>query len=281
MVTPTGGATPWTGGTCGGAGRPVVLLVHGYTAHAVGAYQGLVDHLVSNGFVVAFPGYTDDFDPDHQYRVVDAGFTTAVDHLGGRVDTSRVGVVGHSFGAGMVPWLLQQAGARGWGGESMWAVSFAPWFSFFVGDGAIAVPAQSRVTVVGFDEDRVVDARIGIEVLDSLALPAGRRRHVMVRSDRTQSPSIVADHNAPVSLDLPRGPLATDHLDRWAVFPVVDATARCALDGGWCDADLSDMGTWPDGRPVQPAIVSGQPVDAGPHAAQECDAALNPRLCPA
>lgn len=280
VLVPSGSGSPWSGGTCDGNARPVVVVAHGFTANAVGAYQGLVNHMVSNGFVVVFPGYTNELNPAHQYGVVDAGLVAAIGHLGDRADTSRLGVVGHSLGAGMVPWLMKQSAGRGWGSSAMWAVSFAPWFSYLVGDGAIDVPAHARLTMVNYSDDRIVDARIGIEVLGSLSLPTAQRRHVMVRSDHQADPPMIADHLGPVSLEVPLGFLSTDHLDRWSAFPTVDATARCALDGTWCDADLSYLGTWPDGRAVRPAIVSTDPLDMGPLAAQECTSYLNPRPCP-
>lgn len=280
VVLPTGGASPWTGGVCDGGGRPLVLFAHGYTASAVGAYQGLVDHMVSNGFAVVFPGYTNQFDPAHQYGVVDVGFQTAVEQLGRRVDTSRVGVVGHSFGGGMAPWLLQRVAARGWGSAALWSVAFAPWYSFQVGAGAISMPARTRLAVVSYEDDRIVDARIGIEALGAAQLPESQRRHITVRSDFSQSPPMIADHYGPVSLGAPLAGFETDHMDRWSAFPTVDATARCSLDGTWCDADLSDLGTWPDGTAVRPAVVSSHGVDSGPRASQECDSPLNPRSCP-
>jgi hypothetical protein len=280
VVEPTGAGEPWSGGRCDGSGRPVILVAHGYTASAVGAYQGLVNHLVSNGFIVVFPGYTTEFNPTHQYAVVDTGLVTAIGALGARADTSRLGVVGHSFGGGMTPWLLQQAAGRGWGTQALWGVAFAPWYSFGVGEGPIALPANARFTTVSYDRDRVVDARIGIEVFHSVSVPDAQRNHVMVRSDTTVEPYLIADHLGPVSLEAPVGYLATDHLDRWSAFPTVDATGRCALEGVWCDTDLSFVGTHADGTPVRPALVSDQPADLGPTASQECTSALNPRRCP-
>jgi hypothetical protein len=102
----------------------------------------------------------------------------------------------------------------------------------------------------------------------------------MVRSDTTSEPFIIADHLGPVSLEAPVGYLATDHLDRWSAFPIVDSTARCSLDGQWCDTDLTYVGARVDGTPVRPSLVSDHPSDLGPLASQECGSALDPRRCP-
>lgn len=281
LYEPSGGAAPWTGGTCGDDDRPAVLVAHGYTATASELYQGMIDHLVGNGFVVVHPGYTTDYDPVHQYGVVDAGFVHAV-AASGRVDTSRIGVVGHSFGAGMTPWLVQRAAARGWGVDGLFAVLFAPWFSQLVGDGRIDLPEPARVAVVAYEEDYFVDARIGIETFHALDVPAEHKVHLTLFTDRSVSPPLVADHGGPLSVQLLPflGPLSTDHYDRWPAWRTIDAVAGCALDGRWCDADLADNGRFPDGRAVRRGVLSADPVDVGPPALQECSFPLNQRRCP-
>lgn len=281
LFEPSGEGRPVTGGTCSDAARPGAFVAHGYLGTAPEAYQGMIDHLVRSGFVVVFPGYTPEFDPPHQYQVVDTGFVLG-ERASGRVDLSRIGVIGHSFGGGMAPWLLQQAVARGWGSAALWSVIMAPWFALQVGTGPIELPARTRVTVVNYDEDVVVDARIGIELLRSLTLDRSHTAHIEVHTDRSVDPPLFADHLGPVSLEaLPfLGDISTDRGDRWSTWRTIDSVAGCALDGRWCDTDLSDMGTWPDGHPVARADVSDDPVDVGPPAFQECDFPLNPRPCP-
>jgi hypothetical protein len=281
VYQPSGDGRPVTGGRCSDSDRPGAFVAHGYLGTAPEAYQGLVDHLVGNGFVVVFPGYTPEFDPPHQYDVVDSGFRLGAS-ASGRIDLSRIGVVGHSFGGGMTPWLLQQATARGWGTKALWAVVMAPWFALQVGAGPIDLPARTRLAVVNYDEDVVVDARIGIELTKAVTLPREHVTHVTVRTDRSGDQPLFADHLGPVSVELAPffGDISTDHFDRWSAWRTVDAVSGCALAGRWCDTDLSDMGTWPDGHPVLPAVVSQDPVDVGPPALQECDFPLNPRPCP-
>lgn len=114
MFEPTGP------GDCGALNRPVVFFAHGNTASVPEMYDALLRHLVSRGFVVIFPGYPWAFDPPINYGALDTGFVTGIGSLPpGRVDLSRVGFVGHSFGAGAIPRMIQLAAARGWG--TTWA----------------------------------------------------------------------------------------------------------------------------------------------------------------
>ena len=280
VATPTGSGTPWTGGTCDDDTRPTVLFAHGYFGSLSAAYGGIIDHLVSNGFVVVFPAWPIPFDPDHWYDIVDTGFRTAAE-AEPRIDTARVGVLGHSVGGGMTLRMVQLAAERGWGTEALFGVLYAPAMAYQLPPGPIEVPAHTRVAVVGYEHDPLIDNRIGIELLQSVTVPREQATHVMVRTDRSRSPVLWADHFGPVGLTVPwLGQLSVDHLHRWADWRVADATARCALQGEWCDTDLGDMGTWPDGEPVQRAIVSHDPSDLGPVAIIECSFPLNVRGCP-
>lgn len=280
IVQPSGPGAPWTGGTCSDPSRPLAVVLHGFGGGSDAVYGGLIHHLVSNGFVVAFARYGSDLDLDLHLATVDAGVAAAV-ATSGRVDTSRVGVLGHSMGGGMAPRTLQRMVERGWGTSGTWMVLYATWFAYGLDSGPIVLPPSTRVAIVAYDRDSVVDARIGIELYDSLTVPAKNRTHVVVRSDLTTDPELIADHMGPVSFrQAGLGGLSTDHFDRWSAWRTADATAGCALAGIWCDTDLSFVGTGPDGRAVAPAIVGDPPVDIGPFSSNECTSVLNPRSCP-
>ncbi len=285
VLEPTGSGNPYTGGTCDDVDRPVAFIAHGYVGNMIEGYRGLVDQLVSNGYVVVFPGYTAeygaDFTHNHQYKVVDTGFEMAADKFAHRMDLSRIGLIGHSFGGGMQYWLIQQADARGWGSDVFWAVNFAPWFAMNVGTETIDLPDHMKFAMVSFEEDVFVDARIGNEQYRNLDLPEDQKTHIMAFSDRSGTPEVIADHIGPVSIKfLPGfGTVSTDHLDYWTSFRTIDATAGCALSGIWCDTDLSYTGTFPNGKPVKQALVTHDMPDIGPSTIQECEFFMNPRPC--
>jgi hypothetical protein len=150
-------------------------------------------------------------------------------------------------------------------------------------DGPIEVPPQTRALVVNYQDDTWVDARVGIGIFEDLDLPLDHKQHLMVLPDFAGVPARAATHLGPVAfeaLPFPIAQLTTDDEDRWAAMRPIDAVARCALDGTWCDTDLADMGTWPDGRPARRSISSDHPVDRGDVSIQECEFAMNPRGCP-
>ncbi len=158
---------------------------------------------------------------------------------------------------------------------------FAPHYAQLVPEGPIAVPPQTRVLVVAYENDSFVDNQIGVELYDSFAVPVSQKRHLTVLADYSGTPVRTATHLAPLSFQLPIHiqDLSVDEADPWVVYRPTDITARCALDGTWCDADLEEMGSRPDGRPIKRGIASAVPVDLGASAIQECGFFLNPRPC--
>ena len=278
IFEPSGSAEPFTGGSCNDGARPVIFFAHGYTASFTEGYTALLNHLVSNGFIVIYPGFQIAFDPPQQYKAVNAGFVAGIAATP-RADTSRAGFVGHSWGGGMTPRMMQLAEQRGWGDTAMWSVIFAPSFPYQVGTGRISLPAEARLLAVSFDEDYLVDMRIANDIVGSVTVSEGRAQHLLVRTDRRARPWLVADHTVPVTLGISTDTgLDVDHLDRWAVWRPIDAVAGCELSGIWCSTDLADMGSQPNGHVVrrgelfgtQAATPVSDQVDVGPPALVEC-----------
>ncbi|MEX0767395.1 MAG: hypothetical protein WD029_02880 [Microthrixaceae bacterium] len=270
IFEPAGSGRPFTGGSCNDAVRPVIFFAHGYSASFTEGYSALLTHLVSNGFVVIYPGFQIAFDPPQQYRAMNAGFVIGA-AVTPRADTSRSGFVGHSWGGGMTPRMMQLAAARGWGSKSMWSVLFAPSHPYEVGNAAISLPEKSRMLAVSFDQDFILDMRISSDIIKSVTLPPGRASHMLIRSDLAARPRLVADHAVPVTLGTSTDTgLDVDHLDRWAVWRPIAAIAGCELSAIWCSTDLADMGTQPDGHVVRAAQMVSPQIDAGPPALVEC-----------
>jgi hypothetical protein len=275
VYLPKGPASAPTGGTCGGSKRPTVVLAHGTSESDPTTFAALVTHLVSNGNVVVYPTHTmeasDKQSNVNAYYAVRDGMVAAVATTP-RIDTSRMGIWGHSFGGGMVPYLVQQVAARGWASASLWMSIVAQADTLLVtkpGTRTITVPAWTRSMTVSMEDDEDADNRLGIDVFESLNLPYPQKVYVRLNSDAHGQPPIVAEHTAAAG----GGGTGVDAVD-YALWRYADGLESCALGLGGCAADVTHLGSWSDGEPVTPALVAEHPVDTGPYPAAlaECDA---------
>jgi hypothetical protein len=202
---------------------------------------------------------------------LDSGFVAGVTSMTSRGDLNRVGFVGHSEGGGDSLALAQRGAARGWGSKAFWIAMMNPAFGSGLAPGPIALPSNAHLIVIAGDDDKIVDNQIGIELFDSVLLPASQKQYVLVRSSKRGSVSLNATHF------MPTGKL--DTLGFYGDIKNIDATWSCALTGTSCTADLSNLGTWSDGMAVEPALVEAHPVDTGPTASIQCTSKNNPRPC--
>lgn len=266
VQTPTGTGQPRTGGQCNDNKRPVVFISPGYSAMSPSSYPHLIEDMISNGHIVVYVNYSlFPVMPGVNYPQVLDGFkvaaTTFNARLGNRMDLDNIGIWGNSLGAGMVPWLAKEMYASGWGYESLWLLSSATSWVFWVElAGPIDVPSHTRAMVVAYDQDDKTDHRVGIDLFEAYDVPDSQKWHIQVQSEG----SYVANH-------LTAGSSAANYLDWYGVHRPYQALSDCARAGTHCDADLSYMGVWSDGHPAIPAIVSDDPVDMGPEdATVEC-----------
>lgn len=253
VAYPTGeAAAPLTGGTCGDESRPVVFLVHGYLASFNWVYEGVIDHFTRTGNIVVMGTYgTDLLDVQGSADRALGAITAALPQLE-REDLGNVGLIGHSLGGGMLPWVTQQVVAHDWGSDGLWMFSLAPYRG--IGEGAITLPAHARAVVEAYDQDTLVDRAVGVDLFHRLSIPDSQKDHVTVRSSSHGGATLTAQHTSPNSVIAP-----DDAVKFYGIYRVGDILESCALVGENCEAEMSLMGSWSDGIPVLPSVVTDDP----------------------
>jgi hypothetical protein len=77
---------------------------------------------------------------------------------------------------------------------------------------------------------------------------------VTVRSSSHGGVTLTAQHTSPNSVISP-----DDAVKFYGIYRVGDILESCTLLGHNCAADLSPMGSWSDGTPVLPSVVTDSP----------------------
>ena len=254
VAYPSGAApAPVTGGTCDDARRPVVFVVHGWLANSNVLYEGIIDHFTRTGNIVVMATYGsgDLANVQGSADIEVAAINAAVPQLT-RADLTNVGLVGHSLGGGMLPYVTQQVASRGWGTAGLWLLSLAPYQG--IGTGPIALPAHTRAVVEAYDGDILVAPAVGADLFRRMSVPNSQKDHVTVRSSSNGSASLSALHTSPNSIIAP-----DDAIKFYGIYRIGDILESCSVVDQNCTADMAQMGNWPDGTPALPPVVTDTP----------------------
>jgi|WetSurMetagenome_2_1015567.scaffolds.fasta_scaffold00230_4 hypothetical protein len=260
VFSPEGAPTP----------RPVILFCHGYSSSDPEHYLPLITHIVSKGYVVVFSPYQFvAMDPREvkKYATIETGFATAIANFKSIIDTSRMGFVGHSFGAGSIPavslWALAD---KNWGSKAAFVYMMAPWYSFEVDRIKLRLfPQRVKMVIEVFADDRVCDHRMAVSLFNTIGIPASEKNFITLYSDSLSGCRLRADHNTPKGPFDPRA--EEDALDYYGVYRLFDALSSYAFDGDTLgkalalgrDGAARFMGKWRNGKPVAPLVATGSP----------------------
>lgn len=248
---------------------PVVFLFPAFKSWQPVYYDHLIRHLVSRGNCVVYASYGLTQFPYQfrTYRNLFDGATEGMRALGAYADTSRIGFVGHSFGASAVPAFAYECVAgKGWGARGAFMYLMAPFYLFCCRQQKLEdFPATVNLIVQVFEDDDMNDHRMAKDVFEAIDIPAPDKDYIVLRSDTCPQSGYVfrADHDVPFGSADIEGEV--DGLDFYGVFRYLDALAEWtfAADTAAREIALGDgaplqrtMGLWRDGSPVREALVS-------------------------
>jgi predicted alpha/beta hydrolase len=257
---------------------PVILFCPDLGASAPAGYIPLINNIVSRGCVLVFSPCKSvgaDLSQKKKYRILMDGFETAVIRYASRIDSSRIGIIGHSYGAGAVPAIAWHSLVENqWGANGAFLYMMAPWYSYFITQDELEVfPRKTCCVMEIFHDDKINDRRLAIDIFDNIGVSGDCKVFIELFSDSMPGYKLAADHTTAAG---PAGNGGTENaLDFYGVYKFVDAVAdyvfwgnaaakRMAFDSG--NAGQRFMGTWPDKRPVRECTVTRSPdtSPAGP-----------------
>ncbi len=226
---------------------PVIFFSHGYGASDwLKYYTSFMHHIVSKGYIVVFSPYqTFGARMEDRYNTLWKGFEVAVQEYKDKMDLTKVGFVGHSFGGGATPAMAYKGlWEKGWGEKAAFLYVLAPWYSYGIDDEKLTQYPDNTILVMQlYDKDETNDHRMGIDIFKSIQLPENQKFFQMIRSQKINDCMVVADHLTPTQKN------SSLRLKQYAVFKPFDALSDISFNGN------SDGDNWlsnPSGTSFQP-----------------------------
>ena len=186
---------------------PVIVFHHGWLAVNPGVYGAWIEHLVHQGNIVIFPRYQSDwttrpaqFLSNAQAAVLDAIHVLRTSPAHVKPDLDKFALIGHSAGANISVLMAASAAEVGLPVPKAIIALTPGEVQSVPGPDLAKIPGEALLVVIAADSDVVVgDGRARQIFVEALAVPATRKKFVLIRSDRRGIPWLIADHFAPTA----------------------------------------------------------------------------------
>jgi dienelactone hydrolase len=273
---------------------PVIIFIHGYIGQNPVEFEPLLRHIVSLGYTVIYPSYSFLPKADTPEKVLDkygylySGISKAARILSWRIDTTRVGFFGQSFGAGTIPAITYRlVNEKKWGKNGVFMFITAPWYSFDITEEQIKkIPSTAKLLMQVYDDDQINDHAMAVDLFNTLPIPASEKDYMTIYSDSLDGYVMQANHFVPYGPENIYGDL--NAFDYYGIFKNFDALADYTFTGnikakntalGNGSHDQVYMGMWSDNQQVKTATVTDTPKATHPELLYlySWDNALNPR----
>ncbi len=201
------------------ATAPTVFFLGGNGANSPIGYQPFIRLIVSKGFTVVFVPSPTSQPTLTRYHNLLTGFRHAARTFPSLIDTTRIGFVGHSFGAGASFSIANNLFTQSnWGTNGRFIVAAAQWYSYGIADYELEnFPPNTHLLSLIFEDDKVCDHRMAIDIYKSISIPAEEKDLVYVSSSENNGYAYGADHVTPNSL------ACYDAMDHYVMFRLTDA----------------------------------------------------------
>ena len=173
---------------------PVVFFAPGWTSVDPTDYQSLLTFTASQGYSIIFAkDNSGAYSANHLIGYFNTMATRP--EVAPYIDTTKIGVIGHSSGGGHAFKTLAALSAQGWGASARFLFSMEPWFAFDMNNSDMQMlPANTHAIVIQFgpggnNNVNNTDARIPLTEFYLLtSIPAAEKDYQIF---------VNADHNYP------------------------------------------------------------------------------------
>jgi len=243
------------------ASAPLVVFNHGYGAMDPSTYVAWLEHLVRRGNVVVYPRYQATLlTPPSTYT--DNAITAvknAISWLQANAtrvqpQLNRFAIAGHSYGGPVTVNMANRWQSAGLPQPRV-LMPVEPWHDN-IDSSLSGIPASVYMNCFVGDADTLA-GRAGCDLIWDRTgqVSAANRDYVWMYSDTYGTPDLIANHGAPATSGV-------DALDWYGFWKAFDGLTDCAFFGTNCPyglgntAEHRNMGTWSNGTPVTPLLIS-------------------------
>lgn len=252
---------------------PCIFLYPQYGEEDVIEYHGLISYLVSRGVVVVYPQYRPlSFRRKQiqEYNISVEMFRRTASAVVGRIDTTRIGFIGHGFGAGLLPALVGSvAQTMQWGNNGIFIYVLSPWYFHGISQRELETyPKNVSLVVQVFDNDNINDPLIACNLFSMIGIPDRNKEFYILQNDRRSGCRLVSDFSVPLSSEAMGG--EDNIFDTLGVYRIADqllksvfgadTNAHLAVFGSGLQRSIN-MGVWRDGTPVKAMIATDKPAE--------------------
>ncbi|MEZ4853480.1 T9SS type A sorting domain-containing protein [Flavobacterium sp.] len=256
---------------------PTIFFAHGFSLSSPVSYLGFINFLVSKGYAVVFVPYP--ISGTNQYTVLEQGFLAAATNYPSILDTSKVGFIGHSFGAGAIFAIANNLiTTNNWGNSGKFLVPISQWYSYNISQSQLEnFDNSTKLLSIITEDENVTDHRMAIDIFQNINIANTEKDIVYIHTDVISGYNYTADHYTSLTNS------SFDALDYYAIYRLVDALADYTFTGNATAKDIA-LG---NGSTVQTQLSGGlsslvvndflAPQFPESNYSSPCTNALNPR----
>ncbi len=147
---------------------PIVLFSPGWGSTNLDDYSALLSFIASQGYAAIYTPSAMEYNINKNVE----GFSSVLNdsRFSQFFDKSRIGIVGHSFGAGLAFKLMDYYSKHGYGENGRFVFAMDPWFSFGMSEEDYKnFPKNTNVLIQQFGSSGSTDPRIPLTIYDKLS----------------------------------------------------------------------------------------------------------------
>jgi hypothetical protein len=259
---------------------PTLFYSHAFGGNNPNNISGFLNFVAKKGYAVVFVPYqTTGVTVQERYSNLLNGFIKAAQDYPNIIDTTKVGFVGHSFGAGAsFASAYHCFTTLNWGQSGRFIFAMAQWYSYNISQTELqSFPNDVKLLTIVYEDDVTNDQRMANDIFNTINIPAPEKDYLRVKSDIISGYNYTADHVVPNNS-------AFDALDYYAYYRLFDAMCDYAFNGSMAGKDVAlgngsaSQISMPGG--LQNLTHSEAPTFANAQSTYQypCSSSSNPRL---